>query len=257
MSQSDGGSGRFPSRRTVLLALLAIGLLAGPLWVEALHLDDRVYRYERAEVTVQDGTIDYVAEDPGVTISDRVLCTESIDSRVCYLEQALIGNGTVPTSRYTSGNASGPDSSYRYVAGPEGVYEVDVGLNTSQGYVVENGSLRPVEDGSVPENRVLYRVYLSLEAVDAQRVLERVSTDVDRVEPPVREAARTGSVRTYRPVDMPESLVTLENGSTYRVYLAAHHGPPERARTAVLLLRYLAPIAGLLLGYSLLAGRRR
>lgn len=247
-----------PSRRTLLLALLAIGLLAGPLWVEALHLDDQVYRYERAEVTVQEGTIDYVAaDDPGVEISHQVLCTGAIDTRVCYLEQALIGNRTVPTNRYTSGSANGPDSAYRYVAGSEGVYKVDVRLNRSQAYVVENGSIRAVEEESVPENRVLYRVELALDAVDAERVLERVSVDVDRVEPPVREAARSGSVRTDRPLDVPENPVELENGSTYRVYLVAHHGPPERARTAVLLLRYLAPVAGILLGYSLLTGRRR
>lgn len=246
-----------PSGRTLLLALLAVGLLAGPLWVEALHLDDRVYRYERAEVSVQDGTIEYASADPGVAISDHVLCTGVIDTRACYLEQSLIGNRTVPTSRYTSGSAFGPDSDYRYVAGPEGVYEVDVRLNRSQGYVVENGSVRAVDEESVPADRVLYRVELDLREVDAQRILDRVSADVDRVETPVREAARSGSVRTYRPVDVPETPVKLENGTAYRVYLAAQHDPPETTRTGVLLLRYLAPVAGILLGYSLLTGRRR
>ncbi len=258
MSQSAGKDSEWLSARMLLLALLAVGLVAGPLWVEALHLDDRVYRYDRAEVSVQDGAIDYVPEGdpPGVSISEDIRCTGVIETRACYLEQALIGNRTIPTARYTNDNPSGPDSEYRFVAGPEGVYEVDVGLNKSQGYVVENGSIRATEEGSVPEDRVLYRVELDLEAVDAGWALERVSVDLDRVEPAVREAARSGSVRTYRPIDVPETPVKLENGSTYRVYLAAQHGPPESARTGVLLLRYLAPLAGLLLGYSLLSGLR-
>lgn len=258
MSQSDGGESGWPSAKTLLLALLAIGLVAGPLWVEALHLDDTAYRYERAEVSVQEGTIEYVSDDPGVDISDRIACTGAIDTRVCYLEQSLIGNQTVPTGRYTSENLSGGsiESEYRYVAGQDGVYEVDTWLNRSQGYVVENGSIRAVDEGTVPENRVLYRVELDLEAVDAGWVLDRVSVDVDRVEQPVREAARRGSVRTDRPVDVPETPVKLVDGSTYRVYLAAQHGPPESAGTAVFLLRYLAPLAGLFLGYSLLSGWR-
>lgn len=258
MSRTSGdGEGR-SARSVLLVVVLAIGLLAGPLWVEVLHLDDRVYRYERVEVATQGGTIEYVsdANDPGVAISEDIACSGAIVSRTCYLERGLIGNRTAPTSRYTSGNVSGRsiESEYRFVAGSEAVYRVAAVLNRSQGFVVENGSVRPVDEDSASNERVLYRVDLDLERVSTTTVLDSVSVDVKDVAPPVREAARTGSVRTYSPVEVTETPVKLDDGSIYRVHLAAQYGPPETGRTAVLLLRYLAPLAGLLLGYSVLRG---
>lgn len=131
---------------------------------------------------------------------------------------------------------------------------MDTVLDQSQGYIVENQSLEPVDEDSYPEDRVLYRVHLTLERLSPKKVLDRVSVDVEHVDQPVREAARTGSSRTSRQVDNPETPVKLEDGSIYRVYLAAEQGPPESARSAVVLLRYVAPIAGLIIGYSVLKG---
>lgn len=234
-----------------LLAVIAVGLLAGPLWVEVAHLDDRVYEYERVEVTTQGGTIQYEVDDPGVQISEDIACSGAIVSRACYLERGLIGNATVPTSKY-SNTGSSIDSKYRFVAGSEATYEVDSVLNRSQGYIVENWSVKAVEEDAYPDDRVLYRVELDLEQVSSQTVLEQVSVDVESLDKPVREAARTGSVRTYSPAENPATPVKLEDGSIYRVYLTAEYGPPESARLAVVLLRYVAPIAGLIIGYPVL-----
>lgn len=244
------------TRSALLVAVLIVGLVAGPLWVEVLHLDDRRYRYEGTEVAIQNGTIDYVpgATEPGVPISADIACSGGIASRTCHLERGLIGNQTVPTSQYTSGDPTSVESEYRFVAGPEAVYRVETVLNRSQGYVVRNGSVKPVENDSEVTERVLYRVELTLARASPTTVLERVSVDVSTVDPPVQEAARTGSVRTFRPVDIPQTPVKLTDGSVYRVSLVAEHGPPETGRTAVLLLRYVAPVAGLLLGYSVLKG---
>lgn len=261
MSPETGADGPSSGLTVVLLAVLAVGLIAGPLWVEVLHLDDQVYRYERAAVTTQGGTIDYAtdANDPGVPISEQVACTGAITSRACYLERSLTGNSTAPTSRYTSGNVSGSavESDYRYVAGDGATYRVIAVLNRSQGYVVENGSVRPVDADSGSNEDVLYRVELALEQVSPETVLDRVTVDVDDVDSPVRTAARTGSVRTHSPVDVPATPVELDDGSTYRVYLAAQHDPPATGRTAVVLLRYVAPLVGLALGYSVLKRYRQ
>jgi hypothetical protein len=240
----------------LLLVLLAVALLAGPLWVEVAHFDDTTYRYERAEVTQQGGTIGYAADaaDPGVAISEAVACSGPIDTRACHLERGLIGNRTAPTSRFTSGNVSGEavESPYRFVAGSEAVYRVDAVLNRSQGYVVDEGSVRPVDEDSDSTDRTLYRVELALEPVSPATVLDRISADVGDVAPPIREAARTGDVRRYASVDAPVELVRLDDGTIYRVYLAAKSGPPEDLDSVVFLLRYLAPLAGLVLGYRVL-----
>lgn len=244
----------------VLVVLLAVGLIAGPVWVEVLHLDDREYRYERVEVTAGDGTIEYApdANHPAVPISEDVACSGLVVARSCYLERGLIGNGSVPTSMYTSGDdPPSVESTYRFVAGPEAVYRVETVLDRSQGYVVENGSVRPVDEDADPDGPVRYRVELTLERVPAATALERVSVDVDDVDPPVREAARTGSVRTYRAVDVPATPVKLADGSYYRVHRAAERGPTETERRTAVLLRYLAPAAGLLLGYRGLKGLSR
>lgn len=240
----------------ILLALIATMLLLGPVWVEIFHLDDRVYRYERAEVVTDGNTIQYASEanDPGVAISDDIACSAAVTSRSCYLERGLIGNRTAPTSKYTSGNA-GPvsiESPYRYVIGQQAIYSVETVLNDSQGYIVENGSVKPIEKDSSPNDRILYRVELDLQQVSPAHVLDRVTLDVGDVDGPIQEAARTGSVKTYQQLDIPQTSVKLDDGSIYRVYLAATHGPPETAQTAVVFLRFLAPLAGLFLGYAAL-----
>lgn len=250
MSPAESG-GRIDGRtRTFLMALLVLALLAGPLWVEVFHLHDPVYTYERAEVTVATGTIDYASDidDPTVAISDEILCTDPVSPRACTLERTLVGGNTIPADIYHRGSGT-PDpfeQDYEYVATRGGIYRPTAISNRSQAYIIENGGVRQVENGTTDDP--FYRVDLTLERVDALSALEAVSVPVDSVGPVTREAARSGSATAHSDVDIAETPVRLEDGTYYRVYLSQQNGPSETAGTAVFLLRFVAPLGGLVLG---------
>ena len=252
MPPEESGGRVDGNTRTLLLALLVLALLAGPLWVEVLHLNDPTYRYERAEVTVVTGTIEYASEidDPAVAISDDILCTDPVSTRACALERTLVDGGSVPADVYHRGPGT-PDvfeEDYEYVATRGGIYRPTAVTNRSQAYVIENGGARRVENGTAGED-AFYRVELTLERADAPAALEDVSVPIDSVGPVTREAATSGSATTHRDIDIPETPVRLEDGTYYRVYLNEKRGPPATVGTAVFLLRFGAPLAGLVLAW--------
>lgn len=266
-ADSDGGSpssedhrsvrGGIPSRGTLLRVLLVVALLAGPLWVSVLHLDDPTVRYERAAVAATNGTIEYVNgsnDARGAPISDDLACSGFHIERSCYFERSLVGEGTVQTSVYTTG-PDAPDGAitapYEFVQGTEAVYRPVVVLDRSQAYVIEDGEVRPVPNASAVE-RPRWRVQLDLERVSPDAALDSVAVSADSTDPAVQEAARTGSATIYTVREPPATPVKLEDGSYYRVFIAEQYSPPETNRSAVVILRYLAPIAGLVLGYRIL-----
>lgn len=250
-AESDG---RFDGRtRTLLLVLLVLALLAGPLWVEVLHLNDPTYTYERTEVTAGTGTVEYASDidDPAVTISEEILCTSPMSARACTLERTLVNGNTIPADIYHRGSGT-PDpfeQDYEYVATRTGIYRPTAITNRSQAYVIENGGVRQVENGTTDDP--FYRVELTLERVDAPSALEDVSVPVDSVGPVTREAARSGSATAHSDIDIPETPVRLDDGTYYRVYLSQQNRPPETVGTAVFLLRFVAPLVGLVLGSRL------
>lgn len=253
--------GRFGSRsprvRALGLGLLVLVLLAGPLWVEALHLTNQRYVYERAEVTATGGTVEYGgdADVPhDVALSEDILCTEPLSVRACYLERSLLDNGAVPVDLYHSGPED-PDAvehEYEYVRTRTAIYRPSTETNWSQAYVVEQGSVRAVENASEHDNP-LYRVELTLTKVNASDALADVSVAMDRVGPVSREAVRTGSTTAYAPASIPQTPIVTEDGRYYRVYLEERDGPPETVGELVFLLRFVAPVLGLALGYRLVS----
>lgn len=254
---SDGRFGlRESSRvRTLGLALLVLVLLAGPLWVSMLDLTAPSYRYERVEVTADARSVAFVEgpETPhDIAVSEWILCSEPVVTRTCYLERSLL-DGTVPADVYRSGpgETSAIEQSYEFVQTAQGIYEPTTATNRSQTYVYEDGDIRPVENGSTVDNP-LYQVELTLTRVSGPTALQRVAIPVDSVDPIVREVARSGATTVHHRVEPPETPIELEVGTHYRVYLSEKQYPPETAGTAVSLLRFGAPITGLVLGRRLL-----
>lgn len=250
--------GRFealsPRVRALVLGLLVLVLLAGPLWVEALHLTDHRFVYERAEVTATGGTVEYASDADvphDVELSEDILCTDPLSVRACVLEQALVGNESVPADLYHSG-PDDPDAiehEYEYVRTRSAIYRPSTRTNRSQAYVVDNG-IRAVENASEYENP-LYRVELTLTKVNAAEALADVAVEGDSAGPVAREVVRTGSVTTYAPATVPQTPIAADDGRYYRVYLEAKRAPPENVGELVFLLRFVAPLAGLALGYRL------
>lgn len=229
-------------RRDVVLVLLALGLLAAPLWVLPLHLDEPTYRYERTAVTAGNGSIDYADADAvshETPLRDEIACTDGIpwDSRACAFERLLLENRTVPADIYygSAGRVQPPvDDRYRHVLLNGSVYETS--------YIANESALR--SNG--------YRIDLALERTTLEQVLQDVSIPVtsDEISPTAAEAARSGAANSHREGETPDAPIRLEDGTFRYVTVTEERDPSLGARSLDFLLTYLAPLLGLsLLGY--------
>jgi hypothetical protein len=245
-----------PQRRDALRAVVALALLAGPLWIPALHLADPTYRYERAQVTADGPGVAFENESAvpaGTILSEEIACA-GYSSRVCAFERQLARNTTVLTGIYSSTAGTGTSS---FALAPDGhdyvqingtVYEATTVANRSRVYVVANGTV--YEKGTAPDDADtsgdLYRVALSHQQVPPAEVLSRVSRDVDTVSPPIARAARTGTGVAHRDLDVPETPIRTADDTYYRVYLAGQRETDGLAWLETGLI-IGTPIAGLII----------
>lgn len=227
-----------PLRRDVLLALLAIGLLAGPLYAAALHLGAPTYEYDRVEVTTTDRGIEYSDQEqvpPRTPISDDLDCVGWGDLRACTFERHLLDEGFLPTEvystnpNYTSAFSVYSRDYYDYVQIDDAVYEPT--------YVTNTSARR--DDG-------MYRVDATIEPADPDEVLDRVAVDADDDLPSVvAETARSGTTTAPWEVDVPEAPIRLADGTYYRVYRERGVTEPSSVeRLLSSLLTYVAPVVG-------------
>lgn len=229
-----------PLRRSLLLGLIGLGLLAAPLWVPALHLDDPTYTYERTEIVVDDEEgITYVGgvgEQPR-RLSDDIACTMPWDDyRTCALERQVLGNETIPSGVYTSNpNSTDPtitDGRYRYVQLDGSTYEP-----------------RAVVNRSVQNDAGSHELYLDLDPIPPEAVLDDVARDVSSerldVPPAVREAARTGSATSHTVRDVPPTPIHVEGEGYYGVSIADQTDPTPMGQALGILLPIVCPFFGL------------
>lgn len=233
----DRGNSSF--RRDLVLGILAVGLLAGPLWVGAVQLDEPAHVYDRAEVTTTDERIVYSDGGPSNRmLSEDVICAEtSIDFRACTFERHL-RDEPIPTGAYsTSPTSIGRESAdyYTYVQLRDGVYEPTYVANSSD------------------QRNDLDRIDMGLEPVDPAVALERVSIAVDDESLPsvVAATARDGTTTTREPVVVPQTPIAVGDDTYYRVYDTSDVVEPRPIEGFLaFLLRYGAPVVGLLLALS-------
>lgn len=224
-----------PRRRDALRALVAVLLLAGPIWIPALHLDDPTYQYERTRVVVDGGSVGLANESeapPRTTPSDRIVCAGAA-SRACAFERHLVRNHTVLTGVYASTPgkrtdtfAVGPDR-YDYVQIDDAIYEPITLANRSRTYVVANGTVyrRGTAPDGVATSGTLYRSELSLRRASPTEALADVSRDAESVPTPIGRAAETGVGTSHAGLDVPQTPIRTGDGTYYRVYLAEWRGP--------------------------------
>lgn len=229
-----------PPRRVALAGLLAIGLLATPLWVPALHLDDPSYTYERFEVVVdEEEGITYANESAVPSnrqLSDRLGCTHTFnDFRLCGFERQLRDNGTVPSGWYTSRTGSGYFSEaarYQYLQFNGTTYEALTWVNES----------RTNEGGS-------FSLDLTLEPRDRETVLEAISRDATEataldVDPTIVDAAVDGSARSHEEIDVPATVFAVQDGF-YRVHVTEESNPAATGPLFNAILFWGGPLLGL------------
>lgn len=246
-----------PRRRDAALALFAVLLLAGPVWVPALHLDDPTYRYERARVAVDGSGVGFAnASDvpPGTGPSDEIACSGG-GSRVCAFERHLARNHTVLTEIYSSSPGAQTDvfalapDRYEYAQIDGVVYETTAEANRSRAYVVANGTVYERGDApaGVPTSGAVYRNELALRPVPPAEALAAVARDTEALPPVIARAAETGVGVAHEDVAVPQTPVRTGDTAYYRVYLAERRRPVLDAPWTEPLLVLGTPIAGLYL----------
>lgn len=231
-------------RRDAALLVLALVLLAMPFWIGQFDLDADRYTYERTEVGISNGTIEYVepTTDPAahVQISDDLGCESNNvpdEGRLCAFEHDLAQSNRSIVTGYT-GSPGGVSLSwnrrYRYLQFPDGVYE--------QLTRTSNSTESPSElDGE------WYPMYLDIREVDPETALRKLSMDASHHSLPdvVRRVAESGEASTRGGANVPTDPVRLGDETYYRVYQSDVSGPPTRDRVIYLLGRYLAPLLGI------------
>jgi hypothetical protein len=219
-----------PSRRALLIAVVALVLLSAPVWSAAFHIGDPSHRYESTEVTLDSehgySYVDVSGLESNHLLIDQIGCSSSRTERICALERVVLDE-SVSTGRYTSNpdyrrSTSGIER-YRYVLIDGRTYETSYVANQSN---MKNGR---------------YRIDLALEPIPREEVLRIVSLDATRstVSPVVRTAATAGRVSTHEYIDVPETTVQLADG-TYRDILPAVNGgaSPHRRKPGLLPSRF-------------------
>lgn len=168
-------------------AILALGVvfLSVPLWAPALDVTGQDYVYERANVTVQDGTlaVDAPAGTPAPT--DQVACfgyTFDERDRNCRLERSLLqGEASSPTNITVMRGTPEAEGAPFVVFGQRGQpYERTTAFDDDTGEYV-----------------------LGLEPVEPATVLERASYDGDDRSGAIGAALETGQARSESPLDGP------------------------------------------------------
>lgn len=227
-----------PSRRALLVAVVALVLVSGPLWSAALHIGDPSFQYESTEVTLDsEHGYSYLGEsglESYNRLSDQIGCSSARAERVCALERAVL-NESVSIGFYTSNpdyvRSTSRFERYSYVLIDGQTYETSYVANQSN---TENGR---------------YRIDLALEPIPREEVLRIVSLDGTQstVSPVVRTAATTGRTSTYEYVDVPETPVRLADGTYHRVHYVGATFAPRTERFLGWALTYLAPFVGVAL----------
>lgn len=237
--------GKVPAAfRDGTLAVVALLLLAAPLWVPAVDLGEPRYQYERAQVVVDetDGvTFANETKPPfGTHVSDDIGCSVPADTRTCAFERHLASNNTVPTAAYVTGPDATPRmpaERYRFVQVEGSLYETT--------YVANESARRGGQ----------YRVDLALEPVEPAAALREVARDAssDSADVPAVAvtAAKQGEATARREVAVPRTPLRLADGTYYRVYLADSRAPHPATRYLGGLLPIYGPLFGLAGAYRL------
>ncbi len=226
-----------PKRRDAVLALIALVLLAGPLWTPMLHLGQPTYTYKRARIVVGgDDGLSYANKTGTLVttpISVEIGCSIPEDARTCAFERYLANNHTIPLGASTNN----PNLTEQYP-----------GYNRYQ-YVLVNGSAyRSVAtpNRSAAYGRSWYPLDLALKPVPLDDAIKYVSLNgaSDSLPSPVREAATQGVAHSHEQVDVPQTPIRVANGTYYRVYDAGKTDPTALNSAAHVLLAYVAPAVG-------------
>lgn len=200
---------RLPTRRefTTLVALL---LVAVPIWAPPLDVTGEDYRYAAVELSEKNGTltVDYRDADrrmlPAIEGLDCT-ATDPLVQRRCLFEGGAI-----------DGNVTGVDPDIVAVSHPSAGDELTRG--TGAEYVVLGSTVYRRSTTFVSANEsVGMTVELGLQRVDPETALEDVARQESGVSESAITAIREGSVRTNQPITDAGTVLAVD-GDYYVVY---------------------------------------
>lgn len=196
-----------PPTRRELTMLLALPLVAVPIWAPPLDVTGPDYRYEVAELSDEDGKLavdlpesGYIVDVDGIDCVDRsfefprrCLYDGAIDANVTGVNPAIVG---------VSGPSAGDELTRR--VGDEYVVLGDTVYRQSATFVSANESVGMV-------------VELGVDRVDAATALEDVARDQQSVSDAAERAIREGTVTTSEPIENANVVLAVDD-AYYVVY---------------------------------------
>lgn len=230
-----------PLRRDILFLLLALALLALPIFTALGAIGTEDNQYERAQVVATGGEVTYADASgvpDGTPISTDLICAGTQVERACALEERL-GNetrslGVESTAENLDDDPRIAPRPYRFVQLDDGIYRALYDRN-------ENGA-----------------VGISLTETTASTALQAISVDPsqpdslnpDRIDVPdtVVDAAEDGQASSRTAVDVPPYPIKVGD-EYYRVYRVSEGS--EGSTTPFSLLFFFGAGLGLIILLSL------
>jgi len=198
---------RPPTRRelTVLLALL---LIAVPIWAPPLSVTGPTYEYQVATLSTGDGKL--VVENAEGSDLDGVEGIDCFDRSFDFPRRCLYDGGAL------DGNVTGVNPNIVGVSGPTAGDQLT--RTVSDEYVMLGDEIYRRSTTFVEANEsVGTTVKLGVERVDPATALEDVAREEEYVSDAAKRAVRQGSIRTDEPIDDADEVLLID-GEYYVVY---------------------------------------
>ncbi|WP_435119169.1 hypothetical protein [Halolamina sp. C58] len=205
---------RPPTRRelTVLLALL---LIAVPIWAPPLSVTGPTYQYQVATLSTQDGKL--AVENAEGSYLDGVEGIDCFHRSFDFPRRCFYDGGAL------DGNVTGVNPNIVGVSGPAAGEQL--ALTGSDEYVMLGDEIYRRSTTFVDANEsVGTTVKLGVKRVDPLTALEDVAREEEHVSETAKRAVRQGSIRTDEPIADADEVL-LVDGDYYVVYERAQSRP--------------------------------
>lgn len=201
-----------PPTRRELTALLALLLVAVPVWAPPLDATGPDYRYGVAELSTQDGKL--VVDAPDGAEVDDVEGIDCFDRSLDFSRQCLYDGGAL------DGNVTGVNPNVIRVSGPAAGDELTRRAAEDEYVMLGDEIHRRTATFVAANESVGMTVELGVERVDPAAALDDVARDTDRVSEAAKRAVSEGSITTNEPIEDADEVLAVDD-NYYVVYETA------------------------------------
>mgnify|MGYP000005858043 CR=1 FL=1 len=199
---------RPPTRRELTIAL-ALLLIAVPIWAPALDVTGPDYRYEVADLAVENGKL--AVDAPRGSYIEDVAGIDCFGRSIEFPRRCLYDGGAV------DGNVTGVNPNVVAVSATSAGDELTRRTGSDEYVMLGDEIYRRTTTFVAANESVGVTVELGVERVDAATALDDVARGEERVSDAAERAIHEGSITTNEPIEDANEVLAVDGGY-YVVY---------------------------------------